>query len=85
VIVTATNVRPEPVWVSLPNNMGLGYVFAFTYGTFDWIVEPRWAFRAGESRSLAFDFQLPNAGAVDTLWGLFGRAHSQPMPIRVAP
>jgi hypothetical protein len=65
--------------------MGLGYVFAKQPGTLDWVTEPRWAFRAGESRSLAFDVQLNQAGLRDTLWAFFGNAHSPPRVIIVGP
>lgn len=84
-MITATNTRGEPVWVPIPSNMGLGYVFAGQGGTFDWLTEPRWAFRAGESRSLAFDVQLNQAGLRDTLWAFFGKAHSAPRVIKVGP
>lgn len=81
VMVTATNSRPEPVWVSIPGDINFGYVRARDAGQGNWATEPRMAFRAGESRSLAFDFQfLPNLGQ-DTLWGFFGKAFSPPQPI----
>jgi hypothetical protein len=85
IVVTATNVRAEPVWVPVAENMTFGYVFAGQYGTFHWSDEPRWAFRAGESRALAFDRQLGPAGSRDTLWGFFGRAHTAARPIAIAP
>lgn len=84
-IVTATNARAEPVWVTIPGHFGFGFVRAKEPGTFDWVYEPRWAFRAGESRSLAFDAQLDQAGLRDTLWAFFGNAHSSRRVITVGP
>lgn len=85
ITITATNARPEPVWVSIPDNLSFGYVFADFPGTAHWATEPRWAFLAGESRSLAFDLQLPTPWTPDTLWGLFGNAHSAPRVVTLGP
>lgn len=85
ITVTATNIRPEPVWVTIPDSVGFGYVLAKTPGTFQYAHEPRWAFRAGQSRSLAFDFQLTSIGTKDTVWGFFGRRSSTPHPLAVSP
>jgi hypothetical protein len=85
IVVTATNVRAEPVWVPIVDHETFGYVLAASYGTFHWSDEPRWAFRAGESRSLAFDRQLVPAGLQDTLWAFFGRANTAAHPLTVGP
>lgn len=85
ITITATNIRPEPVWVTIPDSVGFGYVLANTPGTFQYAYEPRWAFRAGQSRSLAFDFQLESLGVQDTVWGFLGRRVSSPRPLTVAP
>ena len=76
ITVTATNARPEPVWVAADPSWG--YVFAKTPGTYAGASDPRWAFLAGESRSLAFDVQLPANWTPGTLWGTFGHAFSAP-------
>lgn len=83
--ITATNARAEPVWVTIPANLSFGYVFANTPGTFNRATEPRWAFLAGESRSLAFDIQLPANWTPDTLWGFFGHAFSAPRVVSIGP
>jgi hypothetical protein len=83
VMVTATNTRPEPVWVMTGDETGFGYVFATEQGTARIEYQPRLAFRAGESRSMAFDFQKTFAGAADTIWGVFGHKNSQPIPFVV--
>lgn len=84
-MITATNTSDEPGWVPIRSNTGFGYVFGEQVGTFDWVTEPRWAFRAGESRSLAFDVQLNQAGLRDTLWAFFGNLHAPPRAITVGP
>ena len=83
--VTATNTRAEPVWVTIPFGNNLGYRFKSMGETIEFSYESRWAFRAGESRSLAFDVQLPVPGTRDTLWGLFGNRSSPAIPITVGP
>ena len=84
-MITATNPRDEAVWVPIRSNTAFGYFFAKQPGTFDWVAEPRWAFRARESRSIAFDVQLNQAGLRDTLWAFFGSAHAPPRAITVGP
>lgn len=83
ITITATNARPEPVWVAA--DPSFGYVFAHTPGTYAGANGPRWAFLAGESRSLAFDIQLPATWTPDTLWGFFGHAFSAPYVVSMGP
>lgn len=84
ILATATNSRPEPVWVNLPYSESFSYVFRKTSGALIFSNESRWAFGAGESRSMAFDVQLP-PGMRDTLWVSFGDAYGPPRAVSVAP
>lgn len=83
ITITATNARPEPVWVAA--DPSFGYLFAHTPGTYAGASGPRWAFLAGESRSLAFDVQIPASWTRDTLWGFFGHAFSAPRVVSIGP
>lgn len=94
IMVTATNTRPEPVWVTMPEG-GLGYEDSFGYmtplagGQVSWTTESRWAFLAGESRSMAFDFPFnpPEAtvGTADSIRASFGHAVSAWKDITLRP
>jgi len=83
ITVTARNPRNTPVWVRIPGNRAFGYSFARTQGGYYWSAEHDWAFRAGESRSLAFDCQMA-PGTRDTVWAYFGHARSKSLELDVA-
>lgn len=94
IMVTATNTRLEPVWVAMPKDIdgyydGFGYVTVLAAGQLNWTTEPRWAFLAGESRSLAFDFPFnpPTVavGAIDSVRAWFGHARSPWKDITLRP
>jgi hypothetical protein len=82
-LVTATNPFPEPVWVRLSGDASFGYVLANAPGTYFWTEEPRWAFRAGESRSFVFDRQFP--ATRDSLWAFFDKRYTSPVLLEVLP
>jgi len=83
ITVTARNPRNTPVWVHIAGNRAFGYAFARTQGGYYWSGEHDWAFRPGESRSLAFDCQM-SPGMRDTVWAYFGRARSASVELDVA-
>ena len=84
-VITAINVRAEPVWVPLENRVTFGYVLAHEAGSYRSSQWSRFAFKAGEARSFVFDHQLTSVGVADTVWGFFGRAGSRPMALLLRP
>ena len=83
--VSARNPSAVPVWVQLPDAQTFGYMaltegYAGTYRTTS---EPRFAFRAGETRRFVFDLQYP-AGAYG-FYGFFARQSSPTLTVIVGP
>jgi hypothetical protein len=85
ITVMARNPSPEPVWVRLPGDQTFGYVPL--NGSYDGdrvnSGEPRWAFRAGETRRYVFDVNWePGTYQLDS-W--FAGQHAPRITVTVQP
>ena len=82
-VVSARNTRAEDVWVTLPDDASFYWLEVGKFGSYAATDEPRWAFRAGETRRYTFD--LRDTTGIYRFYGGFGGQRSDTISVNVVP
>lgn len=82
-VVSARNTRNESVWVTLPDEASFDWIEVGKFGSYAFTDEPRWAFRAGETRRYTFD--LRDTVGTYQFYGSFGGKRSDAITVHIAP